>query len=296
MKIRSNTPRLLFLLFWMTGLSLVHSQIGVGTATPQGAVDLEGGNYGLLFPRVALNGTTDTTTITNPNGGPPVAGTVVFNTQNTTTGSNDVQIGIYAFDGSSWMAQFTREDYTIYKQTGGCQRAAIQEGTPLTYSTGNAISGLVDQLFIPEFSGRYRIEVKTNFGAGKIEDFTTGDESVISLATSEGAFFFKLQGAGGIDINPDSASYDYQEGWSYTHSYSSENDRDGTSIESYNIPHHATLVYYLYLIGGETYTFNLRHKTVTGQTYFQNNGVSGDGMGHIGHDLPCSVEFQFIGD
>jgi hypothetical protein len=294
MKNKSYITHLLPLLLCVGWATTAYSQIGIGTTTPQGAVDLAGSNYGLLFPRVALTGTTDITTITNPNGGNITAGTVVFNTQNTTTGSNDVQVGIYAYDGTSWVPQFTREDYVIYKQTGGCQRAPI-ENFPLTYSSGNAISGLDTQIFTPKFSGRYRIEVKTNFGAGKIEDFTTGDESYISLATAEGAFFFKLNGAGGIDIDPDSSSYDYQEGWSYTHSYSSENDRNGTSIESYNVPHHGTLVYYLYLIGGEPYTYSLRHKTVTGQGYFQNNGTSGDGMGHLGHDLPCSVEFQFIG-
>ena len=29
---------------------------------------------------------------------------------------------------------------------------------------------------------------------------------------------------------------------------------------------------------------------------FQNSGASGDGMGHIGHDLPYSVEFEFLGN
>jgi len=29
---------------------------------------------------------------------------------------------------------------------------------------------------------------------------------------------------------------------------------------------------------------------------FQNSGASGDGMGYIGHDLPCSVEFEFLGN
>ena len=50
------------------------------------------------------------------------------------------------------------------------------------------------------------------------------------------------------------------------------------------------------LIAGAPYTLTLRHKAVTGDAVFQNSGASGDGMGHIGHDLPCSVEFEFLGN
>ena len=35
---------------------------------------------------------------------------------------------------------------------------------------------------------------------------------------------------------------------------------------------------------------------LTGENYFVNNGDTGSGQGHVGHTIPCSVEFAFIGD
>lgn len=274
---------------------IIQAQIGIGTTTPEGAIDVAGNNSGLLFPRVSLQSMFDVTTVVNPNGGSLAVGTTVFNTNNSTAGRDDVQVGVYTFDGTQWNPQFSREDYALYKQTSGCFRAPIRSGN-LEYATASRIDGLINQVFTPKYSGMYRIEVTTNFGAGKIEDFTTGDESFISLATSEGAFFFKLEGNGRIMIDPESSSYDYTQGWSYTHAYSAESDNEATAIESYNVPHFATLVFYKPLIAGAPYTFNLRHKAVTGSAVFQNAGASGEGMGHIGHDVPCSVEFEFLGN
>ena len=271
------------------------AQIGIGTTSPEGAIDVSSTSSGLLFPRVALTSTQDISTVINPNGGGLAAGTTVFNTNNSTLGSNDVQVGVYTFDGTSWQAQFSREDYQLFEQTAGCQRAPIEPGS-LNFSTANNIDGLNREVFTPKYSGVYRIEVKTNFGAGKIEDFTTGNESYISLSTTEGAFFFKLEGNGRILIDPESTTYDYAQGWSYTHAYAAESDYEATAIESYNVPHYGTLVYYKPLIAGTPYTLTLRHKAVTGDAVFQNSGASGDGMGHIGHDLPCSVEFEFLGN
>ena len=100
----------------------------------------------------------------------------------------------------------------------------------------------------------------------------------------------------GVDIDPTSSSYDYTEGWSYTHSYSAENDNESPAVESFNVGHYATLVYNLYLLSGSTYTFTLSNCIITGHQYFVNNGDSGDGQGHIGHYIPCSVEFTYVGD
>lgn len=47
------------LLFSLT----LNAQVGVGTTTPEAALDIESTNNGLLIPRVALTSTTDTTTI-----------------------------------------------------------------------------------------------------------------------------------------------------------------------------------------------------------------------------------------
>lgn len=273
-----------------------HAQIGIGTETPQGILDLESNDSGLVFPAVALTSTLVQSPVTNPNGGSLEPGTTIFNTNLTATGANDVHPGIYTWNGSRWQPQFYKKEFVKYDQTGGCQRTIIRQSNsnPNPNDAAN-IAGLTNQTFVPTYSGMYRIEVKTNYGSGRINDFTSGSESEISLATSEGAFFFEMSGPG-VDIDPTSSSYDYSEGWSYTHSYSVENDIESPAIESYNVAHYGTLIYYYYLRAGNTYTFNLSNCIYTGHDYFINNGDSGDGSGHIGHYIPCSVEFEFIGE
>jgi hypothetical protein len=260
-------------------------QIGIGTNNPEGLLDISM-TQGFVYPRVTLVNTT-TATITTPDGNPPVIGTMVYNTKNSGSDASAVYPGLYQWNGTQWVAQFDKKDNKIYIQNRnlGTGHSVGQQGVSFDSKT-----------FVPQYYGTYKIKVSLHFGAGKIEDFTTGDDSYISLATSEGAFFFKLEGNGRIMIDPEASSYDYVQGWSYTHAYSAESDNEATAIESYNVPHFATLVYYKPLIAGTPYTFNLRHKAVTGAAVFQNRGASGEGMGHIGHDVPCSVEFEFLGN
>ncbi len=282
------------------GVMPVLAQIGVGVTDPKGALDLQKptSTMGLVYPRVALTSTIVESPVVNPAGGALIVGTAVYNTNISRTGANDVHTGIYCWDGFEWKPQFLREEYVKFTQTGGCQRTTINEsyGDPEP-SVAVDIAGLDNQVFTPSYSGIYRVEIKTNFAAGKIADFTSLD--ALSLATSEGAFFFSMSGGAGgavIDIDPTSSSYDYTEGWSYTHSYSVENDIESPAIESSEIGHFATLEYYLYLLEGYTYDFNLSHMLYTGHSYFAGNGDTGDGQGHVGHDIPCSIEFQFIGE
>jgi len=272
----------------------VFAQIGVGTTTPEGILDLESTTQGVVFPRVALTASNAQAPVINPKGGSIVAGTTVYNTVTTTTGSNDVYIGIYSWDGSVWAPQFILEEYEKHEQTGGCFRTTVKEsyGDPNPSDDDN-LPGLTAQTFTPTYSGTYRIEIKTNFGAGAIADFTALD--AISLATMEGAFFFTMSGPGvDIDPVPGSAQYDYSEGWLYTHSYATHNSNEAPALEDNTIPHTASLVYYEYLTSGQIYTFNLSNCIITGDGYFVNGGDSGTGQGHIGHDIPCSVEFTFL--
>lgn len=271
------------------------AQIGIGTTKPEGALDLETTAYGLVYPRIALNATNSRLPVANPLGGNLVAGTIVYNTNLTTNGANDLYPGLYAWDGSNWKPQFIMEEYKKYSQTGGCQRTIIRQnyGDPRPDQADN-VAGLTNQTFTPKYSGKYKIEVKTNFAAGEIINFS-GSYDRISLATSEGAFFFRMTGPG-VNIVPTVGSYDYKEGWMYTHAYSSHNRVESPTIQNNSVAHSVSVVHNKYLLAGSTYTFNLSNCINTGHDYFLNNGDSGEGRGHIGHDIPCSVEFTFIGD
>ena len=274
--------------------SVAGAQIGIGTTTPEGAIDMSSTSYGVVFPRVALTSSAVEAPVTNPAGGSLAVGTAIYNTATTTNGSNDVYPGIYAWSGTQWSPQFIMEDYQKFEQTGGVQRTTIRESysNPEPTDVDN-VAGLTGQTFTPKYSGTYRVEVRVNFSAGEIADFTALDN--ISLATMEGAFFFSMSGTG-IDIDPTSTSYDYTEGWIYTHSYSAYNENESPALNDIQNVHVGSVVYHLYLLAGDTYTFNVSNCTYTGNDYFVNNGDSGTGRGYIGRDFPCSVEFKFLGD
>lgn len=81
------------------------AQVGVGTTTPEGALDVSSSTGGLVPPRVQLNNINDATTVTNPDsGGAPVAGTFVWNNGPSGTSPNNVAAGLYYWDGSRWVA------------------------------------------------------------------------------------------------------------------------------------------------------------------------------------------------
>ncbi|MEM6517033.1 MAG: hypothetical protein AAF688_12680 [Bacteroidota bacterium] len=75
----------------------INAQVGVGTVNPNPSsiLDVESDSQGLLIPRVALTGTSDTTTITEGN----VESLLVYNTQTV----SDVTPGFYYWDSSSWI-------------------------------------------------------------------------------------------------------------------------------------------------------------------------------------------------
>nr|MBF6607961.1 hypothetical protein [Flavobacterium sp.] len=80
------------------------SQIGIGTTTPEGALDITSTNSGVLVPRVALTSRLTSAPVTNPQTGAIVAGTLIWNTASTGTPPNNVTPGFYYWNGSAWIA------------------------------------------------------------------------------------------------------------------------------------------------------------------------------------------------
>ena len=74
-----------------------YAQIGIGTTTPQGALDVTSTSDGLLIPRVAL---VDTVT---PVVETPTQSELVFNTATSGTAPNQVSPGFYFWNGTSWI-------------------------------------------------------------------------------------------------------------------------------------------------------------------------------------------------
>lgn len=80
------------------------AQVGVGTTTPAGALDVNSTTNGFIPPRVALTATNVAAPVVNPQGGALVAGTIVWNTATAGTMPNNVAPGLYYWDGTRWVS------------------------------------------------------------------------------------------------------------------------------------------------------------------------------------------------
>lgn len=252
--------------------TLSFAQVGIGTSTPEGILDLNSSNlpmnqyYGLVLPRVALTNSTVAAPVVNPQNilDPLPVGTVVYNTNTTSTGTNDVSPGIYMWNGVDWINEFPKKDAEIFKQDMSSEFR--------TTSTGGYVNipGLLNQSFTPKYTGRYKIELSVNYGGGYADNLASGKTNPLS---QKGNFKFTFDGVD--EIFPLSAHSTY-----------------GTT-QYYLIWEQATTVMYQTLTAGVPYTFTLQFDQLD-STGFVSNGNSGTGRGYIGYDIPCSVEFVYV--
>jgi len=94
----------------LSGFSLT-AQVGVGTVTPEGSLDITSDNGGLVIPRTNLTSIADITTIANPRGGGPVVGTIIYD-----LGANITE-GFYVYNGSVWEDLRTADTDTYLAMT-----------------------------------------------------------------------------------------------------------------------------------------------------------------------------------
>ncbi|SRX75390.1 hypothetical protein [Aequorivita antarctica] len=260
----------IFCLIAMSSLAQVSISNGTPTATPKGLVDMQNSTAGIVYPRFALTSTEVEAPVQNPDGsGSLVAGTVVYNTNTTTTGLNDVFPGLYAWNGSKWTTQYIREDSDVAQQSGLGQRIVNSGGYVDVTGLGAGSS------FTPKYSGTYRIKANVNFGAGEIvpkSGFAT------SMATEEGYFR--------ITLGPDSYLI-------YTHAYSVHNNdiAGGTYFEQFR--HDTSLIVYVDLVAGVPFTYRFEIDLFVSDN-FVDNGNSGTGRAYVGIGLPCNIEFTYL--
>jgi len=104
----------------------LHAQsVGIGTATPHSSARLhiEDNARGLLIPNVALTGTNDVTTVSNP-----ALSLLVYNT-NTATGPTAVTPGFYYWNGSRWVRLLGGGDAWLLTGNAGTNPATNFLGT-----------------------------------------------------------------------------------------------------------------------------------------------------------------------
>ncbi len=254
-----------------------HDNVGLGTNAPSPSAQLELAdiNRGLLMNRVSLSATNVAAPITSP-----AEGLLVYNTNSTTNGPNEVTPGVYMWDGAKWLAVFNKFDYARFEQDP--LTITQNPGNSNTFRTVDGVQnvpGLVSRQFTPKYTGIYELKLSTNYGSGQIEDPITGQ---VSVGTQEGTFHFTCDnGVGNIDV--------------YAHSYSSV-DRRGSSPDDkrFAIWRESTTTRYLSLVAGTTYTFSLAFEQYASDRF--DASASGQGRGYIGLDIPCEVVWTFKKD
>lgn len=93
----------LILLITILFTSLLTAQVGIGTTSPQAALEIESTDDGLLIPRVALADAATPTLIT------PTVSELVYNTAVSGAAELEVTPGYYYWDGMRWLRLVVRE-------------------------------------------------------------------------------------------------------------------------------------------------------------------------------------------
>jgi len=250
-------------------ISISAQTVGINTKTAEGILDVSSGIHGIVLPRIALTGTNVAAPVLNPQGGGLAVGTVVYNTNATATGSDDVYPGVYVWSGTEWVNKFTKKHAAFFTQSSFFQ--------PASNAGYENIPGLNNQSFVANYTGVYKVEISVNFGAGYIKNASAGTD----VAAQEGIFRFTFDGT------------DY---FMPLKTYGTHIDGAGGTTY-YAIWEQFSIVDYLNLTAGVSYNFDLDFDQFDSPG-FVNNGNSGTGKGYIGipDHVPCSVEFIYIGD
>ncbi len=111
--------RILFFIFTTFFAFYSAAQVGIGTTTPRGALEVSNTtNGGILVPSYALTGDNDAVTVINPQGGALETGTLVYNSA-TVTGSNSLRDGFVYWDGSNWNRIMPKTEIMLRKFVAG---------------------------------------------------------------------------------------------------------------------------------------------------------------------------------
>jgi hypothetical protein len=126
-----------FLLLFFNGFG----QVGVGTTTPQGALDVSSSSNGMLIPRVVLTATNIAAPVVNPAGGGLINGTLVYNTTPSAAGTFAVVEGFYYWNGTIWVPVVgaSASGWALTGNTGttaGTNYLGTSDATDLRIKTG----------------------------------------------------------------------------------------------------------------------------------------------------------------
>ena len=274
--------KILFLVVLTYSTSLVsQSAVGINTTTPNGFLDINSTTQGVVFPIVSLNATNNAAPIVNPNGGGiPLNGTVVYNTNTTTTGTNDVSPGKYYWENGRWHAQFDRKHSELFVQDRTAGATPPVDGIGQRVSASNStvnfenIKGLTNRTFTPRYTGTYRIRAILNYGAGWSDPAVLPE--IVNFNVGMGDFKLTFNGT------------------DYLHFVNSFAGRNASSSPIFfAIYKEPEIIKYVQLTANTPYTLNVSFDQHLSPGLV-NDGNSGNGRGIVGVLSPSYVEISFI--
>lgn len=153
------------------------AQVGIGTTTPSGALDISSSNSGILIPRVDLDSTTDTTNVVNPAGGALIDGTMVWNTGDGSLTTS----GYYFWNNSRWnLVQSDRQ-------------SSVYFGKLVISSTGNiVVTGVGFEPSYVEFTGINRVQA---FNAGATRSANNNSNDIRTAGGMTSGYVFNNGGS-----------------------------------------------------------------------------------------------------
>lgn len=117
LSLKKTNKTLFLILIIFFSINLNYSQVGINTTTPQGMLDINSNNQGVVFPKVQLTDATVEAPVINPNGGTLTIGTLVYNTNTAGVSPNNVTPGYYYWSGTKW-TMLSSEFKNIYNSDG----------------------------------------------------------------------------------------------------------------------------------------------------------------------------------